>query len=61
MSHLGRATYIVHLILSQTSQEGIKWTKAKEVIRVYCPHLNTVQAQLRNNSNAKKVKFNHAI
>ena len=36
MGHLGRATCTVHSISAQTSQEGIKCTKAKEQLRFYC-------------------------
>ena len=32
----------VGLISAQTSQEGIKYTKAKKQLRAYCPNMYTV-------------------
>ena len=36
------APCIIDLISAQTSQEGIKFTKAKEWLRAYCPNIYTV-------------------
>ena len=36
MGHLDRAKCTVHLISSQTSQEGIKCTNVKEQLKSYC-------------------------
>ena len=37
MGRFGRATCTVHLMFAGTSQQGIKYTKAKEQLRFYCP------------------------
>ena len=42
MGRLGRGTCAIHSISAQTSQEGIKCTKAKEQQRAYCPNVYTV-------------------
>ena len=39
MGCLGRETWTVHSISVQTSQEEIKFTKAKEQIRACCPNM----------------------
>ena len=39
MGYLGRASCAVHLFSAQTSQEGIKCSKAKEWLRPYFPNI----------------------
>ena len=46
MGRLGREACNVHSISAQTSQDGIKCTKAKELSRSYCPNINTVATGL---------------
>ena len=39
MHSLGRTKHNVHSFSAQTSQEGIKCTKAKDYLRAYCPNI----------------------
>ena len=46
MGLLGKTTFTVHSISAQTSQEGIKCTKTKELLRAFCPNIYTVPTGL---------------
>ena len=54
MDRLCRALCTVHSISAQISQEGIKYTKVKELPRSYCPKLYTVDSVQNNQTLLKK-------
>ena len=56
MDRLCRALCTVHSISAQISQEGIKCTKVKELLRSYCPKLYTVDSVQNNQTLLKKMK-----
>ena len=61
MGHLGRGTYTVHLISGQSSQEGIKCTKAKDQLQSYGPNIYTVNFKAATKTKKRCEKFREFI